>query len=141
MKNTKIFIKLVSKEKEPFDVGPEVILMSNFLKNIYKEFKNKKLQILVIPLFNIEAKVLAKIIEYCKFENMIFKKNNHINVEPYKNCSWTKDFLKINKHMIIPIIKAASYLDIENLLYCSTQILADSFLKKNAYQLSLYILS
>jgi S-phase kinase-associated protein 1 len=132
------FVRLVTKEKEFFNVELEIISLSNFLKNIYEEFKNKSWENLIIPLYNIETKVLAKIIEYCRYEknfycikNIYYKKKNNFNFELFQNSSWAKEFLKINKHMIIPIIKAASYLDIEKLLFVSTKILAEKFVQIN----------
>nr|UXY88073.1 E3 ubiquitin ligase SCF complex SKP1 subunit [Cryptomonas curvata] len=137
MENTAISLILISKEKEHFKVEIEIALISNFLKTIYDEFREKSFKTLKIPLYNIEGRVLTKIIEYCRFEHKfsIIKKVYEekladYNKYLYSNMVWVNEFLKVNKHMIIQIINAASYLEIESLLLYSTQIIASNLVKK-----------
>ncbi len=137
MENTAISLILISKEKEHFKVEIEIALISNFLKNIYDEFREKSFKTLKIPLFNIEGKVLTKIIEYCRFEykfsiikKVYEEKLADYNKHSYSNMEWVNEFLKVNKNMIIQIINAASYLEIESLLLYSTQIIANKLIKK-----------
>lgn len=137
MENTQFSIILISKEKELFKVEIEVALVSNFLKTLYEEFKEKPFKTLKIPLYNIEGRVLTKIIEYCRFEHKFSiikkvyeEKSAKCNKHSYSNMSWANEFLKVNKHMIIQIINAASYLEIESLLIYSTKIIANNLVKK-----------
>jgi S-phase kinase-associated protein 1 len=137
MENTAISLILISKEKEHFKVEIEIALISNFLKTIYDEFREKSFKILKIPLYNIEGRVLTKIIEYCRFEHKFSiikkvyeEKLTDYNKHSYSNMVWTNEFLKVDKHMIIQIINAASYLEIESLLLYSTQIIARNLVKK-----------
>jgi S-phase kinase-associated protein 1 len=137
MGNTAISIILISKEKEHFKVEIEIALISNFLKTLYEDFRENSFKTLKIPLYNIEGRVLTKIIEYCRFEHKfsIIKKVYEekladCNKHSHSNMVWANEFLKVNKHMIIQIINAASYLEIESLLLYSTQIIANNLVKK-----------
>jgi S-phase kinase-associated protein 1 len=131
MENNEGWIILVSKEKELFKVEIEIAIISNFLKILYQEFKQKRFKTLKIPLLNIEGKVLVKVIEYCRFEHKFSvikkiydKKLANFNKHLYLKTVWANEFFKVNKHMIIQIMNAASYLEIESLILYSTQIIA-----------------
>ena len=134
MEVSKKFIILMTKEKEFFKVELEIALVSNFIKNLFYKFEKKLKEKLIIPLYNIETKVLSKIIEYCRHEKKIFstenfnfKKTKHNNIVFYQTSNWLKEFFKINKQIIIDLINAAFYLDIEDFIICATKIIAEDF--------------
>ena len=130
MKINKNFIILITKEKEFFNIELETALMSNFLKNLYFQFRKESNEDLIIPLYNVETKVLTKIIEYCRYQknfSSIKDFSKYRDSDFYQKCDWNIEFFKVNKHMIVDMINAAFYLDIKDLLKYATETIANSF--------------
>ncbi|CAN0923061.1 SKP1-like protein 1A [Linum grandiflorum] len=72
-----------------------------------------------IPLPNVESKILAKVIEYCK---------KHIETEALDAAElkqWDVDFAKVDQATLYDLILAANYLDIKGLLDLTCQTVAD----------------
>ena len=83
-----------------------------------------------IPLPNVNSKILAKVIEYCKKHvDSVLKPSGTGSVddklieEELKN--WDSDFVKVDQATLFDLILAANYLNIKGLLDLTCQTVAD----------------
>ncbi|PIA44417.1 hypothetical protein AQUCO_01700187v1 [Aquilegia coerulea] len=116
MSTTKM-VTLNSSDGESFEVEETVILQSQTIKHMIEDECADN----GIPLPNVTAKILAKVIEYCK---------KHVEVdgqsteeEELKN--WDADFVKVDQATLFDLILAANYLNIKSLLDLTCQTVAD----------------
>ncbi|XP_021737059.1 SKP1-like protein 1A [Chenopodium quinoa] len=113
---------LRSSDKETFDVDEKAAMLSQTIKNMIEDLDDSTDP---IPLPNVTAKTLAKVIEYC---------NKHANDDdnsdpiPQPNDElkqWDKDFLNVDQNTLFDLILAANYMDIKGLLDLTCQHVAD----------------
>jgi len=65
-----------------------------------------------VPLPNVNAKILSKVIEYCKFQVKATKENeSEAKIKEFNN-----DFVKVDQATLFEIILAANYLNMKGLL-------------------------
>lgn len=83
-----------------------------------------------IPLPNVNSKILAKVIEYCKKHVDSASKpsgtgsvDDKLIEEELKN--WDSDFVKVDQATLFDLILAANYLNIKGLLDLTCQTVAD----------------
>ncbi|GAB2218277.1 hypothetical protein Droror1_Dr00001497 [Drosera rotundifolia] len=120
-------VVLRSSDGETFVVPEAVAMESQTIKqSLDEEFSEGE-----IPLPNVTAKVLARVIEYCKKhekkdEYEFFKDN-----EKEKIRDWDKDFMDVDLDMLFDIILAADYLNIKGLLDLGCRTVADMMREKN----------
>ena len=129
MSNTKVIkqikeetgelIELVSKDEKTFKVAKKVILMSGLIKDMLEEDEQDEGDIPTIPVPNVDAGPLVKVLDYCKHH----WNNKADEIEkPLKGkiedvvCDWDKKFLKMDQSLLIELIMAANYLNIKDLL-------------------------
>ncbi|PIA63018.1 hypothetical protein AQUCO_00200796v1 [Aquilegia coerulea] len=74
-----------------------------------------------IPLPNVTAKILAKVIEYCK--KHVEGEGQSTEEEELK--TWDADFVKVDQATLYDLILAANYLNIKSLLDHTCQTVAD----------------
>ncbi|KAA0052945.1 SKP1-like protein 1B [Cucumis melo var. makuwa] len=76
-----------------------------------------------IPLPNVNSKILAKVIEYCR------KHVNASSLDPAPSVddlkTWDRDFVNVDQATLFDLILAANYLDIKSLLDLTCQTVAD----------------
>jgi len=109
-------LKLVSQEEEKFEVPRKVALMSELVKTMVEGDKEEK----EIPLPNVKATTLSKVVEYMKYhcENPAkeiekpLKSANMAEVVP----QWDADFVDVDQELLFELILAANYMDIKPLL-------------------------
>ncbi|XP_021737058.1 SKP1-like protein 1A [Chenopodium quinoa] len=113
---------LRSSDKETFDVDEKAAMLSQTIKNMIEDLDDSTDP---IPLPNVTAKTLAKVIEYC---------NKHANDDdnsdpiPQPNDElkqWDKDFLNVDQNTLFDLILAANYMDIKGLLDLTCQHVTD----------------
>ncbi|KAK3813308.1 MAG: E3 ubiquitin ligase complex SCF subunit sconC, variant [Benniella sp.] len=109
-------VQLQSSDGELFTVSEEVAKRSVLIKNLLDDVGTMEH---AIPLHNVNAKVLEKVIEYCKHhcedpydepEDDDPRKRKHEMEE------WDKNFMDVGQEMIFDLILAANYMDIKPLL-------------------------
>ncbi|KAL3723699.1 hypothetical protein ACJRO7_035812 [Eucalyptus globulus] len=101
-------ITLRSSDGESFDVEQSVAVESQTIKHMIEDGCADN----AIPLPNVNSKILAKVIEYCKMHVESAKAEDRVNDEELK--TWDVDF-----------VKAANYLNIKSLLDLTCQTVAD----------------
>ncbi|KAM7254467.1 hypothetical protein ACFE04_003847 [Oxalis oulophora] len=109
-------IVLLSSDNESFEVDENVLLQSITIKHMIEDncVENG------IPLPNVRAEILSKIIEYCK---------KHVDstttADDDQLKTWDADFVKVDQGTLFDLILGANYLNIQGLLDLTCQTVAD----------------
>ncbi|VFQ92207.1 unnamed protein product [Cuscuta campestris] len=112
-------INLKSSDGEAFEVDELVALESQTIKHMIEDDCADS----VIPLPNVNSKILAKVIEYCKRHVEAGKSEDKLTDEDLK--TWDADFVKVDQGTLFDLILAANYLNIKSLLDLTCQTVAD----------------
>ncbi|KAL7412799.1 putative negative regulator sulfur controller-3 [Mrakia frigida] len=113
-------VTLETSDKETFSVDKEVAERSVMLKNMLEDVGDSPDQ--AIPLPNVTANVLKKVLEYCEHH-----RTDPLPVASDENADenrrrttdigeWDAKFIAVDQEMLFEIILAANYLDIKPLL-------------------------
>ncbi|KAH9613170.1 hypothetical protein KSS87_022154, partial [Heliosperma pusillum] len=122
-------ILLKSSDGEDFEVDEIVALESQTIKHMIEDDCADN----AIPLPNVTATILSKVIEYCK---------KHVDAAAAKTADtttstaasvvgddelkkWDEEFVKVDQSTLFDLILAANYLNIQNLLDLTCQTVAD----------------
>ncbi|KAI4308053.1 hypothetical protein L6164_031171 [Bauhinia variegata] len=114
MSSEKKMITLKSADGEIFAVEEAVAAQSETMLLLIQDNSADS----IIPISNVSARVLSKVIEYCR--KHVEAGNDAEAIE-----AWDKDFLKVDQPMLFGIIMAANYLKIKPLYGLSCQAVAD----------------
>ncbi|CAL5218346.1 g6 [Coccomyxa viridis] len=108
-------VTLMSSDMQPYEVTEEVAFMSETVKNTLEETGGEDT---TVPLPNVSAKILSKVMEYCKYH--VAAKNKTDDDKPAKTdeeiSTWDKEFVKVDQATLFELILAANYLNIKALL-------------------------
>mmetsp|Transcript_8274 Transcript_8274/g.12037 ORF Transcript_8274/g.12037 Transcript_8274/m.12037 type:complete len:167 (+) Transcript_8274:99-599(+) len=111
-------VNLVSKEGDSYEVPLHVAKMSELVKTMMDEEGDDDVQ--EIPLPNVKATVLQKVIEFCTHHRE--EPMNEIE-KPLKSAimsevvqRWYADFVSVEQVLLFELILAANYMDIKPLL-------------------------
>ena len=109
----------MSKEGDVFDVPVVVAKMSKLVETTIDDDGDDEVQ--EIPLPNVKATVLSKVIEYCTHYKME-EAMNSIQT-PLKSSKieevvqkWYADFVKVEQVLLFELVTAANFMDIKPLL-------------------------
>ncbi|CAI7736044.1 unnamed protein product [Closterium sp. NIES-54] len=119
MADTKL--KLKSSDNEIFEVDQEVALQSDTVKNMIEDVDVSSASE-PIPLPNVSGRILAKVIEYCKY-HVDAKKPGSMEkpaVTDDEVKAWDQEFVKVDQATLFDLILAANYLHIKDLLELTT---------------------
>jgi len=115
-------VKLTSSDGQTFEVDEEVANESQTVKNMIEDTGTEE----VVPLPNVPGKILAKVIEYCKFH---VEANKKIDDKPAKTeddiKTWDTEFVRVDQGTLFDLILAANYLNIKGLLDLTCQTVAN----------------
>ncbi|RWR90866.1 cysteine-rich receptor-like protein kinase 10 [Cinnamomum micranthum f. kanehirae] len=90
----------------------------------------------VIPVPNVMASILSKMIEWCKKHAQMKEDDNNNNEEKEKELrSWDKEFVDLDTDTLYHLLAVANYLDIKGLLDLVWQRVADMIKGKNPEQI------
>mmetsp|Transcript_35278 Transcript_35278/g.43187 ORF Transcript_35278/g.43187 Transcript_35278/m.43187 type:complete len:167 (+) Transcript_35278:108-608(+) len=111
-------VNLVSKEGDTYEVPIPVAKMSKLVETTIDEETDEDVQ--EIPLPNVKAAVLAKVIEYCTH----YKSEPMTPIQtPLKSArieevvqKWYADFVKVEQVLLFELVTAANFMDIKPLL-------------------------
>eukprot|EP00184_Porphyridium_aerugineum_P008444 CAMPEP_0184691920 /NCGR_PEP_ID=MMETSP0313-20130426/609_1 /TAXON_ID=2792 /ORGANISM="Porphyridium aerugineum, Strain SAG 1380-2" /LENGTH=154 /DNA_ID=CAMNT_0027149699 /DNA_START=295 /DNA_END=759 /DNA_ORIENTATION=+ len=120
-------VRLQSADGELFEVERGVATISTMVSNLLEDTSAED----IIPLPNVEAGILAKVIEYCRYHHML-QANPQTEEEVEK---WNKDFVRVDKPTLFQLILAANYMDIQSLLDLTCKTVADMIKNKTAQQI------
>ena len=112
-------VKLCSSDTQEFEVSQEVADKSETIKNLIEDSGAED----VIPLPNVSGKILAKVIEYCKY-HVDAHRSTKKTEEEIK--AWDAAFIQdVDQQTLFDLILAANYLNIKELLDLTCQKVAD----------------
>jgi len=107
------------------EVPLEVAHMSLTIKNMLDDLGGGTIEV-AIPLHNVTAKVLAKVVEYCKYHVENPTKPDADNKAKSEDISpWDKNFCSVDQATLFELILAANYLDIKPLLDLTCKTVAN----------------
>lgn len=120
-------IKLKSKDEKEFSISEKAVKRSKLVEGIIQDYEDNK----IIPLPDVDGKILEKIIEYLNhYENSepkIIKKplKNYKMNEAFEK--WDYDYINnMNIEDIINLLNASNYMDIDSLVQlCKNKIAYD----------------
>ncbi|GLT30758.1 hypothetical protein SLA2020_055470 [Shorea laevis] len=119
MASTSKKIMLKSSDGETFEVEEVVALESQTIKHMIEDDCADN----VIPLPNVNSKIVSKVIEYCKKHVEGAADKEKAVDEEIKN--WDAEFVKVDQNTLFDLILAANYLNIKTLLDLTCQTVAD----------------
>jgi len=112
-------IVLRSSDNETFEVEESVAVESQTIKHMIEDDCADT----CIPLPNVNSKILAKVIEYCKKHVETPKSEDKSSEDELK--SFDSEFVKVDQGTLFDLILAANYLNIKSLLDLTCQTVAD----------------
>lgn len=113
-------VKLVSMDGEAFEVETKVAVMSQLVQTLVADEQEGE-EVQEIPLPNVKAPVLAKVVEFCQHHKDTpmaeIQKPLKTNVLSDSVDAWDADFVDVADHeLLFELILAANYMDIKSLL-------------------------
>jgi len=116
-------VTLQSQDGQDFKVIVIVATMSETIKNLIEDSGIES----AIPLPNVTGKILAKVIEYCKYhsEHPTVPKNKEEKKQTDDIIQWDLEFCKVDQPTLFELILAANYLDIKDLLDLTCKTVAN----------------
>ncbi|KAI9352998.1 putative negative regulator sulfur controller-3 [Zopfochytrium polystomum] len=131
-------IKLTSSDGQEFAVEKKVADRSVLLKNMLEDVGDADTP---IPLPNVTAKILKKVIEYCthhKDDPIVVAENDAFDAARKRSDDideWDATYIKVDNEELFEIILAANYLDIKPLLDLGCKTVANMIKGKTAEQI------
>eukprot|EP00177_Eucheuma_denticulatum_P001521 GFKZ01002726.1.p1 GENE.GFKZ01002726.1~~GFKZ01002726.1.p1 ORF type:complete len:165 (+),score=38.98 GFKZ01002726.1:283-777(+) len=114
-----ITLKLKSKDGEVFEVEKAVAMQINFVKGMLEDVD--EIDGMEIPMGEVEASILAKVVEFCKFHYL--QELNQTSADDIDR--WEKSFVQVDKSTLFQLILAANFLDVQSLLDLTCKTVAD----------------
>ena len=93
-----ITLKLKSKDGEIFEVEKPVAVQINFVKGMLEDVD--EVDGMEIPMGEVEASILAKVVEYCKFRYQ--QELNNTSVDEIDR--WEKAFVQVDKSTLFQLV-------------------------------------
>lgn len=93
-----ITLKLKSKDGETFDVDKSVAMQINFVKGMLEDVDEA--DGMEIPMGEVEACILAKVVEFCKFHHQ--QELNQTSADEIDR--WEKSFVQVDKSTLFQLI-------------------------------------
>ncbi|XP_010029650.2 SKP1-like protein 1B [Eucalyptus grandis] len=112
-------VTLLSSDGESFEVEQSVAVESITIKDSIEEGGAGN----AIPVPNVNSKILAKVIEYCKKHVESAKAEDRVDDEDL--VAWDADFVEVDRATLFDLIRAANFLNIKSLLDLTCQTVAD----------------
>lgn len=127
-------ITLKSFDGEEFIVKETVAKMSKTISNMIEDGYTEG----SIPLPNVIAKILTKVIEYCE-KHVVEQEGSACDTASHGSATllkkeienWDKEFVNVNQEMVFDLIMAANYLNIQGLLDLTCKTVADQMANKS----------
>ncbi|KAI9013948.1 E3 ubiquitin ligase complex SCF subunit sconC [Phycomyces nitens] len=122
-------VQLLSSDNDSFTVDKEVAERSVLIKNMLEDIGERDAP---IPLPNVTAKVLKKVIEWCEHhrEDPVTQddqERRNTDIE-----EWDQKYMEVDQETLFDIILAANYLDIKPLLDVGCKTVANMIKGKSA---------
>jgi S-phase kinase-associated protein 1 len=114
-------VKLTCSDAQTFEVPEEVAFLSHTVKNLVEDAGTED----AIPLPNVSGRILAKVIEYCRYHVEAEAKVDDKPAKPEDDVkAWDAEFVNVDQATLFDVILAANYLNIMGLLDLTCQTVA-----------------
>lgn len=122
-------VKLYSADRQPFEMTQEEAFESQTVKNMIEDTGTEDM----VPLPNVSGRILARVVEYCKFHVKASKTTTTKEKEDEEDRrraeedvgAWDAKFLDdVDQSTLFELILAANYLNIKSLLDLTCQRVA-----------------
>jgi len=115
-------VHLRSSDEQMFEVDEEVAFESLTVRNMIEDTGTEA----PIPLPNVSSKILAKIVEYCKFhvETKATSSDKPSKLDDDLKA-WDTEFVNVEQSTLFELILAANYLNIKSLLDLTCEAVAN----------------
>merc|ERR1712146_552100 len=126
-----------SGEKKVFSVEPDVAYMSLTIKNLINDIGGGEIPATPIPLPNVSAKILEKVVQYCEYhpKNPTAPADGGDDKRTDNIAPWDAEFCKVDQATLFELILAANYLDIKSLLDLTCKTVANMIKGKTPEQI------
>eukprot|EP00899_Mesostigma_viride_P019122 jgi/Mesvir1/27210/Mv07054-RA.1 len=114
-------VKLQSSDAQMFEVDDKVAFESLTVKNMMEDTGTDD----AVPLPNVSSKILAKVIEYCKYHVEARGEGEKGAIPEDEVKKWDAEFATVEKSTLFELILAANYLNIKSLLDLTCHTVAD----------------
>ncbi|XP_044578524.1 S-phase kinase-associated protein 1-like [Cotesia glomerata] len=121
-------IKLLSSDKEVFEVDTKVAKMSATIKTMLEDLGLDEGDDEMVPLPSIEGPILKKIVEWAehhKSDPPAPEDDDNKEKRSDDIPEWDVDFLKVDQQTLFAIIRAANFLDIKGLMDVTCKTVAN----------------
>ncbi|ORZ00835.1 E3 ubiquitin ligase complex SCF subunit sconC [Syncephalastrum racemosum] len=125
-------VHLLSSDNETFTVEKDVAERSVLIKNMLEDVGESDAP---IPLPNVTAKILRKVIEWCeqhKNDPVVQDEQERRNTDIDE---WDQKYMEVDQETLFDIILAANYLDIKPLLDVGCKTVANMIKGKSAEEI------
>ncbi|KAF7728594.1 suppressor of kinetochore protein mutant [Apophysomyces ossiformis] len=125
-------VHLLSSDNEEFPVDKEVAERSVLIKNMLEDIGESDAP---IPLPNVTAKVLRKVIEWCEHHREDPVTQDDQDRRSTDIDEWDQKYMEVDQETLFDIILAANYLDIKPLLDVGCKTVANMIKGKSAEEI------
>ncbi|CDH61536.1 s-phase kinase-associated protein 1a-likeprotein [Lichtheimia corymbifera JMRC:FSU:9682] len=127
-------VKLISSDNEDFTVDKAVAERSVLIKNMLEDVGDSDAP---IPLPNVNAKILRKVIEWCDHHrnDPIVAQQDEQDRRNTDIDEWDQKYMEVDQETLFDVILAANYLDIKPLLDVGCKTVANMIKGKSAEEI------
>ncbi|KAG0166932.1 suppressor of kinetochore protein mutant [Apophysomyces sp. BC1034] len=125
-------VHLLSSDNEEFPVDKEVAERSVLIKNMLEDIGESDAP---IPLPNVTAKVLRKVIDWCEHHREDPLPQDDQERRSTDIDEWDQKYMEVDQETLFDIILAANYLDIKPLLDVGCKTVANMIKGKSAEEI------
>ncbi|KAI8329941.1 E3 ubiquitin ligase complex SCF subunit sconC [Chlamydoabsidia padenii] len=125
-------IRLLSSDNEEFTVDRTIAERSILIKNMLEDVGEIES---AIPLPNVSAKVLRKVIEWCDHHSADPITTDETERRNTDIDEWDQKYMEVDQETLFDIILAANYLDIKPLLDVGCKTVANMIKGKTAEEI------
>ncbi|XP_062551544.1 S-phase kinase-associated protein 1-like [Armigeres subalbatus] len=124
-------MKLQSADGEIFEVETRVAKCSKTIKTMMEDLGMDEDYAEVVPLPNVHSSTLRRVLEWANFHKDDKPPLDALDYsnEPYRRtddiCDWDREFLRVEQAVLLDLVLAANYLDIEDLLDVTCKTVAN----------------
>lgn len=124
--------ELKSSDDEVFELDEAVAVQSQVITHLIEDDCTYNMKA-----YNIEGKILAKVIEYCK-KHVAVNGDSSSEQSEEDLKKWDADFMNENQSILYDVMMSANYLSIETLLDLTFQTVADKIQDKTPDEIREY---
>ncbi|XP_037039826.1 S-phase kinase-associated protein 1-like [Bradysia coprophila] len=128
-------IRLQSSDGKVFKTKTEIAKTSGTIRNLLEDCQIEDGFDAVIPLKNVSADILQKVLEYAEHhkDDDVSPDDEDDKCRRTDNISqWDADFLKVDQEILFQLVLAANFLDLKGLLNVVCKTLANMLKNKTA---------